>query len=120
MGTNFYMRRAKPILCFPEFHIAKRSYGWKPLFESNGDDEDVYHLETERPVVHSIDDVRGYVESGEWVIVDEYGTEFEFDEFMRYLNENFRNEGDRRSHRDSGVYVSVNRDGTEWYSQDFS
>ena len=114
------MRRTKPILCFPEFHIAKRSFGWKPLFQSNGDNEDVYHLETERPVVHSVGDIREYVESGEWAIVDEYGTEFEFDEFMKYLNDDFKGERQRLSHRESGMYVSVNRDGSEWYSDNFS
>ena len=75
MSTNYYIRRTKPILTFPEFHIGKRSYGWRGLFEANSKMDDTFEYETERPVIHSLDDIKSYVESGEWEIVD-YGEDF--------------------------------------------
>lgn len=82
MSTNFYLKRVRPREVRDEYHIGKRSLGWKPLFEGYEanlpgwatvvlqDDEDP------RPSVHSTDDIERLLESGEWQLADEYGTEW--------------------------------------------
>lgn len=107
MSTNFYLRRTKPILCFPEFHVAKRSNGWKPLLEYNDDPEDIYSFPTARPVVEKMDDIRKAVESGEWEIIDEYDRPYDFNEFKRYLDDDFESEDGRRSHRTGDPWAGV-------------
>lgn len=121
MSTNFYIKRTKPILCFPEFHIAKRSAGWKPLHQANMDAEDVFYLYTERPIIESREDIKRYVDSGEWEIVDEYGTEFSYEEFVSYLDDNFKYETDesRTSNMTSDIDCYMGNDGTEWTRTDF-
>ena len=119
MSTNFYLRRTKPILTFPEFHIAKRSHGWKPLYEANSMADDVWSFETERPVVSSVDDIKRYVDSGEWEVIDEYDSPMTYDEFRAYMDTDFESEGARESHFGFGCAVSVDEDGSEWMEADF-
>lgn len=121
VSTNFYIRRTKPILCFPEFHLAKRSAGWKPLHQANFYAEDGFSFETERPVIESREDIKRYVDSGEWEIVDEYGTEYTYDEFLVYLDDNFEYETDetRETHMSTGIGCYLALDGTEWTETDF-
>lgn len=119
MSTNFYLRRTKPILTFPEFHIAKRSHGWKPLYEANSMADDVWSFETERPVVKSVDDIKSYVDSGEWEIVDAYDNVMEYDEFKSYMETDFDTEVERKHHIGYGCMVSVDRDGSEWMEAGF-
>lgn len=122
MGTNFYLRRTKPVLCFPEFHIGKRSAGWMPLYQANRCSEDYYRLETQRPIVSVVDDIREAVDSGEWVIIDEYGTEFTFDEFIGYMEEPFPIEDGqkRQSHVEAWGEVYEGKDGREYVEREFS
>lgn len=121
MSTNFYIKRTKPILCFPEFHVAKRSAGWKPLHQANMDAEDTFHLSTERPIIESREDIKRYIDSGEWEIVDEYGTEYTYNEFLSYLDDNFEYETDetRATHLMTGIGCYLATDGTEWTETDF-
>lgn len=121
MSTNFYIKRTKPILCFPEFHIAKRSAGWKPLHQSNVQADDYFNIETERPIIESREDIKRYIDSGEWEVVDEYGTEYTYDEFIHYLDDNFKYETDesRRSHTTCDIGCYMRSDGTEWTQTDF-
>lgn len=121
MSTNFYLRRTKPILCFPEFHLGKRSAGWRPLYRANRYDEDTYHLETERPIIQSCEDIRRYVDGGEWEIVNDEGTEFTFEEFEAYMDDNFKYETDdtRESHIGTNLGCWRQPDGTEWTEADF-
>ena len=107
MSTNFYLRRTKPILCFPEFHVAKRSCGWKPLLEHNGDPEDSFSFTTARPIVERMDDIRAAVESGEWELIDEYDRPYDFNEFKSYLDDNFKIEDERKSHRTGDPWVGI-------------
>lgn len=120
MSTNFYLRRTKPILTFPEFHIAKRSHGWKPLYEANSMADDVWSFETERPVVKSVDDIKSYVDSGEWEIVDAYDNVMEYDEFKSYMDTDFELEGERREHSGMGYPISIDEHGNEWLGAEFS
>ena len=80
MSTEFHIRRAKPILCFPEFPIGTRTaYG--ACLDANLEKWDHFIFETERPVFHDLDGIRPYIESGEWEIVDERDREYTFEEF---------------------------------------
>lgn len=84
MGTNFYLFTQDRAIkdCFysarweltdtPDFgyelHIAKTSCGWLPLFEASGD-------------IRSVKDIKSIYDTGEFKIFDEYGTEYNWDEF---------------------------------------
>jgi hypothetical protein len=69
MGTNFYLRKKKPRLVYDEIHIAKTSWGWKPLFEQH-----IGEIESVRQLKNAYD-------SGEYIIVDEEGDEYNWEEF---------------------------------------
>lgn len=90
-GTNFYLHRKKPTI-HEAVHICKRSWGWRTSWqESTNDgtenawprwcDEDPCkdedgHWKSERTLpweIHSVDDIRRYLRTGEWELVDEYG-----------------------------------------------
>lgn len=85
MGTNFYLFTSEKedkktifdgwsykLVDEPQFgymiHIAKTSYGWKPLFQ-------------EHPSIHSITDLKDVYERGSFVILDEYDTPYSWEEF---------------------------------------
>lgn len=85
MGTNFYMMTKSKQAAEEWFgskisltdepdwgysiHIAKRSCGWHPLFE-----------EHER--IHSVNDIKLAMETGEFIIYDEYNKVFTWEEFV--------------------------------------
>lgn len=83
MGTNFYIREKKPTIK-KAVHIGKRSWGWK--FHWDSCDEAMHprwcdndpSLDT-CPLPHSIkcvEDVRSFLRTGDWELVDEYGEVF--------------------------------------------
>lgn len=120
VSKNFYIRRKKPILCFPQFHIGKRSAGWKPLMQASRYEEDTFRFETQRPVIESISDLENAVATDEWEIVDEYGMEYTIDEFKRYMLDDFPIEdGCRDSHVEVIKDCEVDNDGFEWTYNDF-
>ena len=124
MSTNYYIRRTKPILTFPEFHIGKRSYGWRGLFEANSNMDDTFEYETERPVIHSLDDIKAYVESGEWEIVDEYEEQIGYDEFVEIMTKPFASEIENgielKGHSSPTFGTYIDRKGNEWTQIRFS
>ena len=71
MGTNVYLRRKEPRMVpeYDEVHVCKLSYGWRAHFDGSSaiDEGDEY-----RPRIGSMDDLRSYLDSGEWELVDEY------------------------------------------------
>ena len=120
VSKNFYIRRKKPILCFPQFHIGKRSTGWKPLMQANEYKEDTFRFETQRPVIECIDDLESTIATDEWEIVDEYDTEYSIEEFKRYMLDDFPIEdGCRDSHVDVIKDCDVDDEGFEWTYHDF-
>lgn len=120
VSKNFYIRRKKPILCFPQFHIGKRSAGWKPLMQASRYEEDTFRFETQRPVIESISDLENAVATDEWEIVDEYGMEYTIDEFKRYMLDDFPIEnGCRDSHVDVIKDCEADDNGFEWTYHDF-
>lgn len=84
MGTNFYLmtkNKEHRDLYFGydyeltdtpdwgyQIHIAKTSYGWLPLFEAHRG-------------IESVKQIKDVYHSGEFIIADEYGTVYSWDEF---------------------------------------
>lgn len=93
MGTNFYIRRVEAHQVRERMHICKRSGGWKIHFQDSTCGYDSYDCVCpEPPSFHSVRDIRGLLESGEWQLEDEYGQTWkpgkesldEFDELLRW------------------------------------
>ena len=93
MGTNFYLRRVKPVTVHPEMHIAKRSSGWRIHFQDSTEGVDAPDLyDVEYPSFHSVREIRAVLERGEWQLADEYGETWapgaesvaEFDDLCRW------------------------------------
>lgn len=74
MGTNYYAVKKKPriVKVYDEFHLGKASVGWQFLFQ-------------EQDNIHSFEDVKKILESGEWNIKDEYGNEILLEEFYELI-----------------------------------
>jgi len=83
MSTNIYMRRKEPRMVpeYDEVHVCKLSYGWRVHFDGSSAFED---WSAYRPRVGSMDDLRGYLDSGEWELVNEYGDETTLDEVLAH------------------------------------
>lgn len=95
MGTNFYLRKVKPREVHDEYHIAKRSSGWKIHFQDSSE----YSFEPSSPSYHSVDDIVRHLESGEYQLSDENGNvwapgEESLGEFMRLCGWNGGSECD--------------------------
>lgn len=93
MGTNFYLRRVKPVEVHPEMHIAKRSAGWRIHFQDSTEGVEAnYFDEVDAPTFHSVREIRAVLERGEWQLADEYGETWapgeesvaKFDELCRW------------------------------------
>ena len=93
MGTNFYLRRVKPVEVHPEMHIAKRSAGWKIHFQDSTEGiETPCFDDPDAPAFHSVREIRAVLERGEWQLANEYGETWapgeesvaEFDELCRW------------------------------------
>lgn len=93
MGTNFYLRRVKPVKAYPEMHIAKRSAGWKIHFQDSTEGVETHYFdEMDAPTFHSAREIRAILERGEWQLADEYGETWapgaesveKFDELCRW------------------------------------
>ena len=91
MGTNIYLQRKEPRMVpeYDQVHVAKISYGWKVHFDgssaaNNGWDYDYEADGATRPRIGSMDDLRGYLSSGEWELVDEYGDKRTLEEVLEH------------------------------------
>ena len=72
MGTNFYLRRVKPVEVHPEMHIAKRSAGWRIHFQDSTEGIETPDLyDVEYPRFHSVREIRAVLERGEWQLATE-------------------------------------------------
>ena len=87
MGTNYYLRRKEPTIR-EAVHIGKMSFGW--LFHWDACDSsdwprwcDTDHIGgygdgPKLPFsINSVEDIREYLRTGEWELVDEYGEVYE-------------------------------------------
>lgn len=78
MGTNYYIRKARPVEAYPTFHVCKLSMGWNVHFQDSEDNADSC-AGAECPAFHSAADIGNLLSSGEWVLVDENGNSWEGD-----------------------------------------
>ena len=84
MGTNIYLCRVKPrmVEVYDGTHVAKLSGGWRVHFDGSSM-ADEYRSDYE-PRVGSIDDLRAYLATGEWELVDEYGDKTTLEEVLAH------------------------------------
>lgn len=124
MGINYYLRAKKPVEYYPTYHIAKRSYGWLPLFQAipEGDmspiDEEEDGVYTQLPI-RSFGDIRKLVSSGDYEIIDEYDRTYTWEEFYKEVASPYKQEPQRQSHKTSGLNVYTDLEGYEFTPQDF-
>lgn len=73
MGTNISIRRKEPrmVPTYDETHIAKLSGGWRVHFDGSSVERNAY--DEDAPRIGSMDDLRAYLATGEWELVNEYG-----------------------------------------------
>jgi len=87
MSMNVYMRRKEPrmVPTYDEIHICKLSGGWRVHFDGSSVDQNEYDMQA--PRVGSMDDLRGYLATGEWELVDEYGDVTTLEKVLAHDNE---------------------------------
>lgn len=68
MGTNFYLRHDSGYGEKQEIHIAKTSCGWLPLMQASRN-------------INSVKDIKSAYDTGNFVIIDEYGKEYNWEQF---------------------------------------
>ena len=70
---------------YDEVHVCKLSYGWRVHFDgSSASGESWEYLDEHHPRIGSLDDLRGYLSTGEWELVDEYGYATTLDEVLAH------------------------------------
>lgn len=68
MGTNFYLEQVIEYGDIQAIHIAKTSAGWLPLMQTNRN-------------INSVKDIKSAYDTGVFIIVDEYGKEYTWEQF---------------------------------------
>lgn len=109
MGTNFYIKRTKPREVFDEYHIAKTSCGWLPSFQAYTP----YGEDDKRPAVHSVADIKMLVDSGEYIIIDEYDDEYDWEAFtdrVLEFGDDFNNSSHHPDFKDNQGYEFIKAD----------
>lgn len=121
LSVNYYIRRVDPIEVRPEFHIGKRSCGWKPLFETyHSDMPYTYRVDVGRPYIDRVSDIKALVESGEWEIIDEYDEVVTYEQFIDHMDTDYDVETERKSHMGIGLGAYYGIDGREYTDEEFS
>ena len=120
MGTNVYMRRREPRMVpeYDETHVCKISAGWRVHFDGSSAWDNSWDPRGEQaPRIGSIDDLRGYLQTGEWVLVDEYGDETTLDKVLSH--DDYVYEGELRNTRVSPDDY-LDREGHPWSRREFA
>jgi len=92
MGTNYYAVKKEPTIR-ESVHLCKRSFGWKTSWQATDENEvgrwcdrdpsiddegrHVDELHSLPHSIHSVDDIRSLMRTGEWLLVDEYGAVYD-------------------------------------------
>lgn len=58
--ADIYLRRARPRMVYEQIHLCKCSWGWRTTWQASA-------------LVRSVADARALIESGRYVVMDEYG-----------------------------------------------
>ena len=120
MGTNIYLSRKEPrmVPTYDEIHVAKLSGGWRVHFDgSTAIGGSCEPIDEHLPRVGSIDDLRGYLETGEWELRDEYGDPVTLEEVLAH--DSYRRDGKLWNTRVS-AYDYYDREGHPWSRMEFS
>lgn len=121
LSVNYYIRKVHPIEVKPEFHIGKRSCGWKPLFETYHSDMPYgYCVDVDRPYIDRVSDIEKLVESGEWEIIDEYDEVVTYEQFIDHMDTDYDVETERKTHLYIGLGAYRGVDGREYTDEEFS
>ena len=87
MGCNWYLQSKKPQYVYPKLHLTKISWGWLPLWQihEQGYDYDNDCDDPFAPPIHSIEDIKELVESGDWELISEEQEKLNWDEFEKQV-----------------------------------
>lgn len=119
MGTNIYMRRKEPRMVpeYDETHIAKLSYGWRAHFDGSSAHGGTWEPQGKgAPRVGSMDDLRGYLATGEWELVDECGEVTTLEDVLAH--DGFMKDGELWNTRVS-LDDYYDREGYPWSRKEF-
>lgn len=87
IGTNIYLKRKQPrmVPVYDKTHVCKMS-GDYVHFDGSSATENTWEPERDEhaPRIGSMDDLRGYLSTGEWELVDEYGDETTLEEVLEH------------------------------------
>lgn len=120
MGTNVYIKRKEPRMIpeYDETHVCKLSYGWKVHFDGSSAVDYPWESECDEqaPRIGSMDDLRGYLSTGEWELVDEYGRKWTLEDVLAH--DDYRKDGELWNTRVS-LDDYYDRDGYPWSRREF-
>jgi hypothetical protein len=87
MGTNYYAIQNKVSLHNRVIHIGKSSAGWKFLFQGyqHYGNPDGYMYDDLN--INSVDDWKKFLDTDEYVILDEYDKQISYDDFFKLVEE---------------------------------
>ena len=118
MGTNIYIQRKVPrmVPTYDCTHIAKLSWGWRAHFDGSSMARE-FHEDDPSPRIGSVADIRSYLETGEWELVDEYGRATTLEEVLSH--DDYGRDGRLWNTRvDMDDYYD--REGYPWSTREFS
>ena len=120
MSTNIYIRRKEPrmVPVYDDVHVCKLSGGWRAHFDGSSAVDNTWGPHDESaPRIGSMDDLRGYLSTGEWELVDEYGEKTTLEEVLAH--DEYRHDGKLFNTRVSpDDYYDI--DGCPWSRSEFS
>ena len=119
MGTNIYLRRKEPRMVpeYDEVHVAKLSSGWRAHFDGSSMAGASWDLSDQAPRIGSMDDLRGYLDTGKWELIDEYGDKTTLEKVLSH--DDYRRDGKLWNTRVS-MDDYYDRDGYPWSKREFS
>ena len=101
---------------YDQVHVCKLSYGWRVHFDGSSMHE-LWDDDAKRPRIGSMADLRGYLATGEWELVDEYGDKTTLEEVLEH--EKYERDGELWNTRIS-LDDYDDREGYPWSKGEFS
>ncbi len=120
MGTNVYLRRKEPrmVPTYDEVHVCKMSAGWRVHFDGSSARDNCWEpLDEHQPRIGSMDDLRGYLSTGEWELVDEYDNVTTLEDVLSH--DSYMRDGELWNTRVS-LDDYYDREGYPWSRREFS